>query len=269
MRFNYIALTSALAFVACAQPQQEEEVDEGAIQSTTQAITTSATTAVSFTAPISVASDEGSPDAPLGDMEVKAMVETSVGQSGIVVDPSCVSYSWAGLTATATFTGCVLVVSGATLDGTITLTVTTMPLGVSLGFTNLTVGGASVDGSIGLYLAGKLGALEAHLEADLDIANGGRSVSFDPLSVVTDGSGVTASGQAAVVGTAESEEVDITDLHWNYGVCLPVSGSLYFEEGTIPITITFLATTPNDGVVLVQIGSQPAAKMQLLQPCAQ
>lgn len=268
MRFNTIALTSlALTFVACAAPQEEEEANEEAIQSTTQAITASATTAVSFTAPISVASDAGSPDAPLGDMEVKAMVETSVAQSGIVVDPNCVSYSWAGLTATATFTDCVLVVSGATLDGTMSLTVTTMPLGVSFGFTDLMVGGSSVDGSIGLYLAGKLGALEAHLEADLDIANGGRSVSFDPLSVVADGSGVTASGHAGVVGTAESEEADIDDLHWNYGVCLPVSGSISFEEGTIPITVTFLATTPEDGVVLVQIGSQPAAKMQLMQPC--
>jgi hypothetical protein len=259
------AIAIALAPMACMQQQEDPEVNEESVASTTQAVTEGASTIVALSAPLQTADTpmQATPDAPLVEGEVKVMVETSVQDMGIVTDPSCISYNWSGLTATATFTNCQLVVTGAVLNGTVALTVVTQPLGVEFGFQNLTVDGRSVDGTIDLYLTGQLGALQAHLDANLALSNGVQTVSFEEFGIVADQSGITADGLAS----GEVHDVDIEALHWNYGVCLPVSGSLQFEEANVPITVTFLATTPSTGSVMVQIGTLPPNSTQIFQPC--
>lgn len=259
-------LTLALAPIACnaTEPPPEEE----SIQSTTQAVTTAVGTAVAFTAPIALA-DSGAPGDAVeqpNQGEVHTMAEQAVSASGIAMDPTCVTYSWQALTLTATFDHCQLAFGGAEVDGTIVLEVSTAPLGVEIALVDLMIDDASVDGTVGMYVAGTLGALELSLNADLAMSNAGSSAELHELSLTANASGATASGRAVAITGSESIDVTLTAVHWDRGLCLPVSGSLLLDDST-DVIVTFLPTTPQDGIVTVKIGSAPPAQMQIFQPC--
>jgi hypothetical protein len=266
-RTSFACLALALVLAPACNPS-EEDVDEEAVASATQAITATAGPAVAFSAPVATSSPSDlQPGGDLGETELHALTEDSVSGSGLVGDPSCVSFAWNELSLTATFDQCELEATGAILDGVIVLTIHMAPAGVQLAFMDLTVDGVALDGSLDLRLAGQLGALQAQIAADLSIGSGGSSVTFTGVELTADASGATVSGDTEVETPSFHDTVTLTNVHWDRGLCHPVSGTLDLEESGIPVVVTFLPTTSADGKVLLKIGSAQPVEQQLLQPC--
>lgn len=210
-----------------------------------------------------------------GDLETERQVqgdlENSMAQTGFVTDPACIAYSFSGLTMTIDFDQCVVASTGELLDGSTMLGVGLSPISLNLGFETLQIGDAAFDGSLGFALAydpalGYVFETQATLSYEND--EDAVSVTISDLDVQLASTGALTSG-ALDVDTAEtSADVAFASVHWATGQCLPSSGSLSYDDGGVPVTITFLPTTPMDGVVSVQVGGLPAQDLAVFPPCA-
>jgi len=225
----------------------------------------------------------------LGEGDVQTRVEDSVSGSSIVTDAACTTYAWTELTATITFTDCVLEATGETLDGIVELTVTLYPTTFQATLTSLVVGDLTMDGTVQLVLGGRCREGDASctpcrdgdatcarmreeqrtLLVDVSFTYDGEdtSLAVDSLGVEADATGATLSGNGSVTTTSADATFTASMLHWNQGECLPSSGTLTYDDGTLAATITFLPTTPDDGVVQVQVGMLPPFEEMLLPPC--
>jgi len=205
-------------------------------------------------------------DAPTeGDGRTAA--EGAIGGDSVVTDPLCVGYSWAGLSVTVTFTGCILETTGQSLDGSVTLAVTLSPAAFSMTLGSLTIDGESFTGTVALvWVEGRLGPL---LDVDMTYESGGASTHLvlDDISVTTTAASASISGTGSLdTGTAYS--LTMTGLTWQTGDCLPTSGSVMTPDlGPFPVTVSFLSTTPADGIANVQVGAFTPVATELFAPC--
>jgi hypothetical protein len=159
---------------------------------------------------------------------------------------ACVTASVAGATVTVDFgTGCD--VRGTALAGSMSLTVTKTggTLTVIVNFTSLVVDGADLAGSVSLMTAG----------------NGSYQVTFDLTSGDASGSGtltvdgapttLTMSGALSASQGGQSISASLASVVYVLGDCYPSAGTVTLSGGRLAGTITFLATTPQDGRVQV------------------
>jgi hypothetical protein len=191
---------------------------------------------------------------------------------GSVVTPAgCATYSWSGLTATVTLTGCTLEANGMPVSGSVTLGVTTRPTVFTVTFTGLTVGTSTFDGHVSLTINGTdTAAAPPTLDVDLTYTSGGTSTHLTAtgLSVTTTSTSVAITGTASVTSGSTTTSLTAAALTWQTGQCLPSSGTLMVSGSSVPpATLTFLSTTPTDGKVTVQIPPFPVTTQRLFPPC--
>jgi hypothetical protein len=259
------------------------------------ALTEAVTAAAALGAPL-VEDGEALRDSPdswtpgdLRDSTTRDRIEQGVAGDSIVTDGTCVAFDWAMLTVSITFTGCVLELTGESLDGTVTLAVSFGPTTLTMTLDALSIGELTVDGTAALNLGGScrdsdptctpcpdddeacLAEQEPQrtLTASLTLTMGTSfEISVEALELETDGSGATMSGEGSIVSESLTADFVATDLRIVTGDCLPSSGTLSLDDGgPLVTTITFLSATPDDGVVTVQLGSFPPADLALFSPC--
>ncbi len=182
----------------------------------------------------------------------------------------CASFSWnGGLSGVITFTNCKLDATGQTIDGALGVTIKIRPdTVITLSFTKLEVGGKTYDGSLVLTVSGQ--PLTTTLEADMTYASadGQNTVTLDDMTVTRSGGSTTIDGQGSVQRDGVSTSFSAKGLTWAKGDCLPSDGTLTLTQQDVTVLITFLATTPDTGVVQVQVGNLPAKDVKLFTPCA-
>jgi hypothetical protein len=181
---------------------------------------------------------------------------------------SCVSFAWTGAAAELTFEECIMPETGTYVDGGLSLGVALFPTRLTVGFEELTVDDLSLDGSFTLEFPQE-GTPGIGLDADLEWTKAGETAGLTltaarivhaPGSTTLDGSGSVSSGLA-------SASVTMSALQWQ-GRCLPQSGSVTAQSPNVPAaTLTFLSTTPDDGIVTMQVAGLPASNQALFQPC--
>ena len=294
-----LALASPLAVPACGGSTSTtdggldgDDADAAGLPPEAAATLTSAGfglgVAVAMTAPLvpsaqSLRETGGRLDAPARENQTRTDVESGVSGSSVVEPPGCAAFSWSGLSAVVTFTGCTLEVTGETIDGSLGLAATFFPTTFTVTVTGLTVGTVQVDGTLALNVGGACGGgdlgctpcadadptcaasrvNQQTLVGSLTVRSGGTTVlELTALTLAIDATGATATGDAVLNGTA----LTATGVHWNTGECLPSSGTVELTaSGT---TITFLPTTPADGIVEVRIGGWPPFPQALFPPCS-
>ena len=242
--------------------------------------------AVALTAPlVDDAERVRDADGPVVGADRQAMtrnaVEDGVATNSVVTDEACVGFAWDGLTATITFTNCVLEETGEPLNGSVTLGVAFHPTVFTLSFSGLSSGTRSMDGSLTLNVGGSCSSDDPSCMAcgDMDVTcsrermpqqtltgnltvaeQGSTTFSIDSLTIRVGGATTEVSG---TLSTPEST-VTASTVTWNIGECLPSSGSLALDSGA---SITFQDDTPQTGTVLVQIPPLPAFPQTLFEPC--
>ncbi|MBI5501898.1 MAG: hypothetical protein HY907_16765 [Deltaproteobacteria bacterium] len=229
--------------------------------------------AAALGAPLAEDGDALRRDAAPTDAVGRDLAEHGFSGGSVVTPPTCATYAWSGTSATVTLSGCTLETTGEPVSGTVTLAVVLRPAAFDLSFGSLTIGTTTLDGSVTLHAGGSdLGGAEPTLDADLTYSDGTTTT-----HLVASGLGVTATTTAvAVSGTFTVESggttttLEATAVSWAAGECLPSSGTLQATGSAfpLPVTVTFLTTTPADGIVQVQVGSFPSANVPLLPPCA-
>ena len=200
------------------------------------------------------------PDLTAGELQIS--VESGVAVS-LVEEPGCATWSWNGLEGSVTFDECVMKGSGERLDGRVEISASLEPAGMTLVFDGLAMGGDSMSGSI-------------DMSGDASGAGGGSALSVDlgaalvltDATVADSGSGSTLDGSGTTVdASGEIVAVVLTDVFTARDDCLPSSGTVT-SEGSAAVTLTFLATTPDDGVVAVEAaGAGSVSYEQRYEPC--
>ncbi len=207
------------------------------------------------------------------DSTTRGRTEHGVSGGSIVTPPTCAMYSWSGLSATVTLTGCTLEMSGTPISGAITVALSLNPTVFRITFTALRVGTTSFDGTVSLTIGGTDLMPTQTLAADLTYMAAGSSVHFvltgAQVRVTATGGAVTVDGTAMVTTGSTSATIVMSGLTWSMGQCLPSSGTAVVTiAGTPTTTITFLPTTSADGIVTVQVAPFPATMAMLFMPCA-
>jgi hypothetical protein len=161
----------------------------------------------------------------------------------------CVTATLSGATVAVTFgTGCS--VRGSTLSGQLSLTVTKTggTLTVSATFVGVEVDGKALDGSLQLMTTG-----DGTYQVTYNLTSGTTTVTGDVGLVGTPGE-VTLSGTLTTAGSGRSASATLAGLHYVIGDCSPSGGTATIASARFAGTITFLATTPQDGQVEVGRG---------------
>ncbi len=226
--------------------------------------------------------DGGRLDGPGREARTRSDVEAGVSGMSVVTPESCASYVWSGLSVMATFAGCTLESTGESIDGDLAIAVQFFPSRIALTFTDLTVGATSVTGMLSLNVGGACGGADlgcmpcrdtdaecmaaaetqSTLTGSLTVTSSGTTVlDVADVTVTSDTTGITASGELSIDGAAITADA----LHWAAGSCLPSSGTATLTSSMT--TITFLSTTPADGIVEVRIGALPPFSQALFTPC--
>lgn len=229
-------------------------------------------------------------------METEARVEDAVAGNSIVTDPNCVRFNWAlgMLSATITFTDCVLEATMQRLDGAITLAVSFGPLRFSLAFTDLAIDTLGIDGTVALNVGGTCGSMDdtctqcrdndptcqAQTEAqrtvtlDLTITSSTTaSLSFEALTLTLAATETTVDGAGAIMSPGISGDLTATGLTAVNGDCLPSDGTLDLEPApNLVYRATFLPSTPSTGEVYLQVNGfppigTPPPLVMLFDPC--
>jgi hypothetical protein len=160
---------------------------------------------------------------------------------------TCVDASVSGATATIIFAaGCD--VRGTAISGQLSLTVqkTAGTITVTANFAALEVGGVPLDGSAKLMTAG-----DGSYQVTFDLTSGDSTVGGQIALEGAPGQ-VTLSGTLTSGGTSRSSSTELDNVVYVIGDCYPAGGALTIVTDVFNGTITFLATTPQDGVVAIQ-----------------
>ena len=266
------ALTATLFLGACTHTVEGEEITEEQAQQALAKVEEGATVAVTLVTPLL---DEGS-GLSEGDGASEEDIRNTV-ESGIVeqgggdaneasTEPSCSELTWlGGLSARITFDGCPTS-SGGTVDGDMTLGIGLFPTRFAIGFDDLRVDGSTLDGSGTITFQKGL----TTLDADFAYVNGGEAtrIVLDGVSIQVGASGTTLAGSGYLKVGPLDGDFALGNPTWRSGDCIASSGSItYSDVSGVSITGRFLPTTPDDGVVEVQIGSLAPYPYQLIQPC--
>ncbi|MBI5481572.1 MAG: hypothetical protein HY906_22135 [Deltaproteobacteria bacterium] len=161
----------------------------------------------------------------------------------------CVTATVSGATVTVTFgAGCS--VRGSTISGQLSLTVTKIAgtITVVATFVGVEVDGKHLDGSIQLMTTG-----DGTYQVTFNLTSGDTTVTGDVGLVGAPGE-LTLSGTLTTAGEGRNASATLTDLHYVIGDCYPSGGTLSIASTRFTGTITFLATTPQDGQVVIGRG---------------
>ncbi len=173
---------------------------------------------------------------------------------------ACIQTNLTGATATLTYpppAGCTI--QGVTVIGTFSMSVTKDASGVTVDvtFTNLSVNGTTVNGSVKLVTSSG-----TTFTVTPNLTSGSKSISGS-LSV-TGGSGYfTIAGTLTTRAGDASTTATLTNIKWTTGACYPEAGTASFKSSSKlspTITVTFLSTTPQDGKVSVTKGKVPSTE---------
>lgn len=230
----------------------------------------------------SLRDDGGRLDGPAREARAHTDVEAGVSGMSVVEPPTCATYVWAGMSVTATFAGCTLETTGESIDGSIGIAVGFFPTMLTLTFTDLVVGTTHVDGMLTVNVGGQCGgadlgctlcgdadamchelrANQSTVTGNLTVTSSGMTVlAIDSLSLDVDATGVSVTGDF----TIDAVSFSAAAVHWNTGDCLPTSGTA--TASSPAATITFLPTTPADGIVQVTVGAFPPFSQMLFMAC--
>lgn len=193
-----------------------------------------------------------------GETTAKSDVQEGLGgnrsdgdQPAALSDPACVSFAWAGLTATVTYDQCVSEETGAVIDGGITVGMTLIPVSFSITFDNLTIGPNLFDGTVSLTFRGTAPNITTELAFDLVVDDGtNNSIDLDQATLTVATGSVTVDGTGTFSNANSSSTFTATQVNWS-GDCLPTSGTVDFDDGTFFGTAEFLPTTPTLGEVRI------------------
>ncbi|NIS33397.1 MAG: hypothetical protein GWN73_23930, partial [Actinobacteria bacterium] len=223
---------------------------------------------------------------------VRERIERAVAGESIVTDGTCVTFDWMllALRVTITFSGCVMEATGEPLDGALTLDVNVGPTEVILTFDSLVIADVGIDGEVGLRVGGtctegdpdctpcadgdeacaEMQMNQQTIWADITFVLDGESVNvmLSDVTIAHDTTGTTIGGTGTISSPTFDGSFVATDVKWEPMECLPSSGTvLYTPTGGTPVTVTLLATTPDDGIVEVEIPPFPAVPYELFPPC--
>jgi hypothetical protein len=161
----------------------------------------------------------------------------------------CVTAELSGATVTVTFAaGCE--VRGAAIAGQLSLTVTKIAgtITVIANFVGLEVDGVPLDGSVKLMTTG-----DGTYQVTFDLAAGEKAVTGD-VGLVGEPGQVTVSGSLTTAGGGQSGSAELDGVVYVLGDCYPSAGTLTIASARFTGTVTFLSTTPQDGVVEIGVG---------------
>jgi hypothetical protein len=194
-------------------------------------------------------------DTTMSDVQNAQLIENHLASNlGAATDggTKCATLSLTGATLTADFgapPGCVLS-TGLTLSGSIGLTVTkTLKLGVAFTFTNVTVNGTALSGTMSFTTSD---AMSFTVVANVTWA--GDTLSTTGFTVTGSSSTVTLAG--AITNAADSTTTTtFNSVVWMDGMCYPSSGTLSIVKGALTETVTFTSASATTGQVTVTVGS--------------
>lgn len=191
---------------------------------------------------------------PRTDDDAFAILSRALPREQLVSPATCASTTWAGLTATVVLSGCALGVGGGAIEGTLVIEVVREPASLQISLEGLTVRGSPIEGSVALT-PGELTRPDIWriFDGSVSVDEGGSR-----STIVTHGSvGIWEHEVSLGVwfqGTwTRGDRTDdiVANLGWREEACLPWNGSLSFDS--VPFAdstwLTFLETTPTDGVV--------------------
>jgi hypothetical protein len=162
---------------------------------------------------------------------------------------ACVDASLSGATVAIVFAaGCD--VRGTAITGQLSLTVTKIAgtITVVATFVGLDVDGQTLDGSVQLMTTG-----DGTYQVTFDLTAGDTTVTGDVGLVGAPGA-VTLTGTLTTAGGGRTAAAELTELRYVIGDCYPSDGTLGVAGTRFTGTITFLPTTPQDGVVEIGRG---------------
>jgi hypothetical protein len=162
---------------------------------------------------------------------------------------SCVDASMNGATVTATFAaGCT--VRGSTISGQLTVTVqkTGGTITVSVTFVDVEVDGLPLAGSAQLLTTG-----DGSYQVTYDLTSDTTHVAGD-VGLVGTTAQVTLTGNVTTTSGDRSGSTALDSVVYVLGDCYPSGGTIAVASERFTGTITFLATTPQDGDVEITVG---------------
>jgi hypothetical protein len=175
-----------------------------------------------------------------------------------------------GGTVTFTFDQCVLPISGKTIDGTIVVSHDAEGGTLAISFGALSVGPRMYDGTVSASSLADGVRKTWNIATDLSYANGrtGRSLTLDGVTLTADETSIVLNGFGSAAGPEHAASVAADAVTRNRGECHPSSGTLSATADERTAAITFLETTPDDGIVMVSVDGAAAEAVELLRPCA-
>jgi hypothetical protein len=175
----------------------------------------------------------------------------------------CTAVSTSESTLTVAWTQCVLP-TGEILDGSVSMSLTLVPLRASVVIDDVRLGASTFSGSATLSITGTLPDLTIQLAGELAV--NAASISIDDLAVAGSGGALTIDGGAELVDPSGSIGVDADRIRYDHA-CLPAAGSLSFTSPGSAGTITFLSTTPADGIVSLEVPPLAPTNIALFAAC--
>ena len=260
------ALASVLALGACTQNTDEEPepVSQAQAQQAIQSIQEGTAAAVAVVNPF--VTKEKALSQAQSEEAVKSEVQSGT-SSPDSSQPSCTEVTWlGGLSANFSFNQCPTK-SGGTVNGDLSLGISFLPTRFAIGFKQLQFDDKMLDGfGMITFQTGK-----TTLDADFTYTSPGAStyINLNGVTVTVDPTGTTLNGSGALKLGSLNGSFSLAAPRWKKGDCMASSGSLtYTQVNSVPVTATFLPTSPADGVVQIQIGSLPPYSQKLALACS-
>ena len=190
--------------------------------------------------------------------------------SGDALDPagsSCATYAVSGppLAITVTLTDCLIGPSQLPASGTIRLSA--IAGGFAAVVEGLTVGDRAVEGEFSMLVDSA--AQTASLNVDLLLSSPTRTTHLAGLSIVLTAAQAVVDGKVTVgdVVNGGTIAIVVAGLTQERGACLPSAGTLQFPVHMSTATVTFLPTSPEDGVFLVEVPPYPVFEVAIQGLC--
>ena len=122
-------------------------------------------------------------------------------------------------------------------------------------YTNMTVNGKSLDGSLTFVTTTGSG-----FTVSGSVVSGDKTLTFSSLNVTGSPSSMTVTGGVAVVQGGATTQLDFQSVTYTTGACYPNGGSVVLTRGALEETITFSSTTPSTGEVSVEVARRTSTR---------
>jgi hypothetical protein len=192
-------------------------------------------------------------------------MEQSVAAGADSTAPGCTTLTWlGGLAAKLHFEDCPT--GHGTVNGDVSIGVSLLPTRLSISFDQLVVEGKSLNG---------FGMITFHpnvvtVDADFTFQEGSEStrIALDGMTATSNASGMTLTGSGELQVGPLDGSFTLLAPSWKPGECMPSSGSATFKQKYF-VPGTFLPSTPDDGIIQIQIGASPPYPQQLPVSCSE